>query len=220
MSSLVLVMPTARGEGLVPRRAGPLPRAPSMPNATGSLVDDADWRDIQATLNGDGDAYARLVRRHQKAVAAQMWRFTRQRGVWEELVQDVFVEAFLGLRGFKGKAPFSHWLGKIATRVGYRHWKQRDRRRSERTVSLADWDGADLAEPDRLGPRRAAEVLHAVLAELPPRDRLVLTLMYLDQRSVAETAELAGWSKTMVKVQAHRARRKLKDLLERREAES
>jgi DNA-directed RNA polymerase specialized sigma24 family protein len=43
----------------------------------------------------------------------------------------------------------------------------------------------------------------------------VLTLIYLDGCSVAEAAEQAGWSQTMTKVQAHRARKKLKKLLER-----
>jgi RNA polymerase sigma-70 factor (ECF subfamily) len=52
------------------------------------------------------------------------------------------------------------------------------------------------------------------LEQLPPRDRLVLTLLYLESRSVAEAAELAGWSESMVKVQAHRARQKLRALLE------
>ena len=56
--------------------------------------------------------------------------------------------------------------------------------------------------------------MHALLARLPPRDRLVLTLIYLDGCSVAEAAELTGWSQTMTKVQAHRARKKLKKLLE------
>ena len=50
--------------------------------------------------------------------------FSRQPAVAEEMVQDVFVEAYLSLRGFRGSAPFAHWLQKIATRVGYRYWKR------------------------------------------------------------------------------------------------
>jgi RNA polymerase sigma-70 factor (ECF subfamily) len=48
------------------------------------------------------------------------------------------------------------------------------------------------------------------------RDRLVLMLIYLEGCSVAEAAEATGWSRTMVKVQAHRARRRLRALLETR----
>jgi DNA-directed RNA polymerase specialized sigma24 family protein len=58
-------------------------------------VSEMDQRDIAASLNGDGEAYARLVRHYQDQVAAQMWRFTRHPAVLEELVQEVFVEAYL-----------------------------------------------------------------------------------------------------------------------------
>jgi RNA polymerase sigma-70 factor (ECF subfamily) len=56
--------------------------------------------------------------------------------------------------------------------------------------------------------------VHRVLAQLPPRDRLVLTLVYLQGCTIDEAATLAGWTRTMTKVQAHRARGKLKKLLE------
>jgi RNA polymerase sigma-70 factor (ECF subfamily) len=62
-----------------------------------------------------------------------------------------------------------------------------------------------------------ADDVAAALEQLPPRDRLVLTLLYLESRSVAEAADLAGWSQTMVKVQAYRARGKLRKLLETRD---
>jgi len=57
--------------------------------------------------------------------------------------------------------------------------------------------------------RHAAEVVHSILAELAPRDRLVMTLIYLESNSLGEVARLTGWTETMVKVQAHRARKRL-----------
>ena len=174
---------------------------------------DADLRDIRATLGGDGEAYGRIVRRHQNAIAQRMWRFTRDRGELAELVQEVFVQAYMGLKGFRGTAPLEHWLTRIATRVGYRFWKTR-RRQADRTVPLQDWD-ALASEDGALGAVEAAELLHELLARLPPRDRLVLTLLYLEELSVAEAAERTGWSSTMVKVQAFRARKKLRALLEK-----
>ena len=167
----------------------------------------ADRQDIQAALAGDGEAFARLVRRHQDRIAGYMWRFTRDRGELEELVQEVFVEAYFSLGGYRGKAPFSHWLMRIATRAGYRLWKRR-RRRPARTLPPEQWDA--LAAVEQPPPADCAELVHALLARLPPRDRLVLTLMYLEGLSVAQVAERTGWSRTLVKVQAHRARKKLK----------
>jgi len=79
-----------------------------------------DAADIRDSLAGDGDAYGRLVERYQQPIAAAMWRFTRDRRQWEELVQDVFVEGYLSLGTYSARAPLLHWLRRIATRVGYR----------------------------------------------------------------------------------------------------
>lgn len=169
-----------------------------------------DRAEVEASLGGDHDAFARLVGRHQPAIARQMLRFTRDRGQREELVQDVFVEAYSSLAGFSGRGSFAAWLRVLAVRTGYRFWRERDRERARR----ASADEALPPAPDGNEPREAAEWLHALLAKLPPRDRLVLNLLYLDDCSVAEAAELTGWGLSMVKVQAFRARKKLRALLD------
>ena len=178
------------------------------------MVTGEDWDDIQGSLAGDGEAFARLVRRYQQPIARSMWRFTRDQARVEELVQDVFVEAYLSLRTFRGDAPFLHWLRKISTRVGYRYWKRQARQRLQTPLSLEDWDEPEIAAPATMVPSEAGERLHLLLAQLPPRDRLVLHLIYFEKCTMEEAAELTGWSETMVKVQAFRARRKLKRLFD------
>ena len=178
---------------------------------------ELDWNDCQAAAQGSSDAYQRLVERYQGLVASQMWRFTRDKNVFEELVQNAFVEAYLSLSTYRGEGCFGNWLRKIAVRVGYKFWK--DRARNQQTARLSDgeWDRLESAE-STLKTVEAAEagvVVYKVLEQLPPRDRLVLTLLYIDGHSVAQASELVGWSQTMVKVQAFRARGKLKKLLER-----
>jgi RNA polymerase sigma-70 factor, ECF subfamily len=173
---------------------------------------EADRADITASLAGDGEAYRRIVGRHQSSIARRMRRFTRDAATVEELVQDVFVEAYFSLRGFSGRAPFEHWLNRIATRVGYAFLKKRQKqmKTSGNAIELENCVAAESVNPDE-----AAETLHRLLDLLPPRDRLVVTLMYLENRSVADTAALIGWSQAMVKVQAFRARSKLRKLLKR-----
>lgn len=170
-----------------------------------------DWTEIRAALAGDGQAYGRLVARHQQAIAKYLWRFSRDPQVHDELVQTVFVEAYFQLKSFAGRSPWSHWLQVIATRVGYRHWRLQTRQRQRNGVSLEESTLASGAAPvgDDLAAAEAAAQVHAALAQLPPRDRLVLTLMYLEEKSVAEIAALTGWSQSMVKVQAYRGRHKL-----------
>jgi RNA polymerase sigma-70 factor, ECF subfamily len=183
-------------------------------------MEQSDLDDITKSLKGDGDAYARLVQRHQNEVAARMWRFTRDRAVLEELVQEVFVEAYFSLRSYRAAAPFSHWLSRIATRVGYRFWKNQKAQAARAAHNWEGWETVVAADDSSLEPAQAAEFLHSLMAQLPPRDRVVLTLLHLEELPVAQAAERLGWSKTMVKVQAFRARRKLKALLEAYEKDS
>jgi RNA polymerase sigma-70 factor (ECF subfamily) len=168
-----------------------------------------DMADIAASLHGDEAAYARLVRRYQAEIIQQLWRYTRNPAQVEELAQEVFVEAYLSLRSYRGAAPWLHWLRRIATRVGYRHWRAEAKARM--ALPMEPWH-----EPSITGhtSSEAAAMVHALLAQLPPRDRLVLTLLYLEELDTHEIAARTGWSRTLVKVQAFRARQKLRVLLE------
>ena len=187
-----------------------------LPHESDSGDEPTDALDIAASLAGDAAAYGRLVARHQSSVGHFLWRFTRDRSVCEELAQTVFVEAFFSFRTFQGRSPFWSWLKVIATRTGYRHWRTQGQRRQRGDVPLevagaVASEGPDASE--QTVQKEEVERLVRMLDQLPPRDRLVLTLMYLEENSVAEIAHLTGWSVTLVKVQAFRARGKLKKLM-------
>ena len=167
--------------------------------------------DIAASLKGDGEAYRRLVVKHQHLIAGQMRRFSRDPGVLEELVQEVFVEAYLSLKSFRGKVPFLHWLRRLATRTGYRYWKMQTRCR-ERETALPGNLPELPAEPGTLTCSEAGEMLFHLLARLNPADRLVLTLFYFDDCETQEIADRTGWSLAAVKVRLHRARNRLREL--------
>lgn len=190
---------------------------PSESRNDGSAVCAEDLEDARQSCQGDSEAYRRLIERHQEQVGRTLWRFSRDRQVHEELVQEVFVQAFLSLGNYRAEAPFAHWLARIATRVGYDYWK-RNRRQKAESLSLEQWNQAascavhSAPVPDA---RAAADLVHKLMALLPPRDRLVLTLRYLEGCSVAETAHRTGWTKSMVKVQTLRARKKLEKIFRR-----
>jgi len=173
----------------------------------------SEMEDIRQSRKGDSDAYRRLVERHQGHVGKIMWRFSRDVRVHEELVQDVFVEAYMSLAGYRQKAPFAHWLARIATRVGYSYWKKKARRRETETFTLEEWDRLPDEPGEKMDPSEAAALVHSLLARLRPRDRLVLTLRYLEGCDVAETAHRTGWTKSMVKVQTLRAKKRLETLM-------
>lgn len=177
-------------------------------------TDAGDAEEIRAARGGDGTAYARIVERYQAGIASYLWRFSRDAGVVDELTQEVFVEAYFSLHGYRATGPFLHWLKQIATRVGYRYWKRRQKDRRNVQLGEDQWPQMphDGSQPETA--TEAAQLVHLLMEKLPPRDRLVLTLLYLQGNTVEEAAQLSGWSRTMVKVQAFRARGKLKKLME------
>lgn len=185
------------------------------PNEEPVTATQADAELAAASLNGDSDAFGKLIELHQEAIATQMRRFSRDQRVIEELVHDVFVEAYTSLKSYRADSPLLHWLRKIAVRVGYRYWKRRSRN-VEQTIPLSEMNGKleQYVDGSDQGPSDASETLGDLLELLPTPDRLVLTLIYWDGCSVAEAAELAGWSQAKVKVQAYRSRKRLRKLIE------
>lgn len=175
------------------------------------IAADDDLQDIAAALNGAEAAYARLVTRHERAVYAQMTRFSRDPLVCRELVQEAFVEAFLGLSSYRASAPFLHWLRRIATRTGYRYWGREARARRVRGAVAA---GAPQYALPPETPSDAAALIFEILSHMEAKDRLVLTLFYFDACTTAEIAERMGWSETLVRVRMHRSRNRLKKLIE------
>jgi RNA polymerase sigma-70 factor (ECF subfamily) len=177
---------------------------------------DDDERDVALARRGDEEAFARLVRRHQRGVARLLWRFTRDPDEQADLLQDVFIAAWTTLARYRGTGSFAGWLRRIAVRTGYRLWRARRHALplAAEPVDLGELPDAALTTASHAEVVAAAETVHALLARLSERDRLVLTLLHLEGCSVEEIAAATGWSSSLVKVQAWRARRRLRALLE------
>ena len=175
----------------------------------------ADSRLVEAAIGGDGDAFARIVDAYQTTLAQQLRRFSRDPLTIEELVHEVFVEAYFSLRTYRGASNLLNWLRKIAVRVGYRYWKQKAKTQTNEVNLSGVGDQLEQTIEHRsFGAAEASELLGELLEALAPRDRLVLTLLYWDGCSISEAAELTGWSQAMVKVQAYRARNRLRKVIE------
>ena len=176
-------------------------------------VSDTDQEDLRQCQDGDEAAYVRIVQRYEPIIARQMWRFTRDPLKLEELVQEVFVEAYMSLHSFEGTAPFEHWLRRIASRVGYRFWKHKARD-NERREKQEQFHYETSLRNESITPTEAAEYLYQLLETLPTQERMVLTLLYFEGWDTQEIAEHMGWTRSLVKVRAFRARKKLKMKLE------
>lgn len=178
----------------------------------GSVVDDSDWPVVQSCLAGDADAFAVLVQRYQTLIQRQMRWYARDAGACEELTHDVFVQAYLSLSTYSAKAPFRHWLRKIASHVGYRHIKNMERQ--GHFFQVEEWDAVEPEAQETMDPMRAKNLLYGLLGRLGPEDRMALTLMYFEELGTKEIADRMGWNRAMVKMRVYRAKKKLRQIVE------
>ena len=187
-----------------------------------ALVDMEDARVLSEIRAGDVDAYARLITKYQGRVSGIVSGHAPRERVGE-LTHEVFVRAYRSLTGYRGDSPFGHWLAKVAVRTCHDFWRAEYRRRERPESELSDECRAFAAEAAALETSEAAEetasrqeakeLLAWAMDRLSPTDRMVVTLTHLEERPVAEAAEMLGISVPNVKVRAFRARKKLRELL-------
>jgi RNA polymerase sigma-70 factor (ECF subfamily) len=176
---------------------------------------------IAAVLSGNTASFEALVVRYSPRIFATARRYARRESEVEDIVQEVWLKAFQKLSSFRGEAPFEHWLMRLAVRTCY-DFLRRHQRRPEATFSELsgpenDWLERFVAAPEdaREDAAAARMLVERVLEMLSPSARLVITLLEIEDRSVQEIAQLTGWSATLVKVRAFRARAEMRKCLER-----
>ena len=138
----------------------------------------------------------------------------------EDLMQEVFMKLFARLGQYKGDAPFTHWVSRIALTTCLDHGRAQKRR--------PEWRWADLEEGQLQVLERVAaddvaqrpgdllatrELVEKLLGRLKPEDRRVIELYELEQRSLLEICAELGWNFEFAKMRLFRARGKLRRIL-------
>lgn len=183
---------------------------------------DTDRKLVDRAREGDLRAFDQIVTRHQGMISRCLFRFCPHQADLEDLVQDTFIKAYRKLNLWKPTAPFENWLRRIAYNTGHDYF-----RRCKRTpVALASRAGKGFAyeqefpeekQHDHRYQYQITEQVQYLLSHLPADDRHLLTLQYLEERSLAEVAEITGWSLSKTKVKSFRAKKKLRKYLTRYE---
>lgn len=180
--------------------------------------------DALAAAAGAGDeaAFEQLFVRHRRMVARLASRFFYRREEIEEIMQESFAAAYFALHAYQGghERSFAAWLSRITVRACYNQMRRTHGREEytlceEETARLTERLRDESAEGDIEGGVISRDLAGKLLARLGPDERLVLTLLNVEDLSVAETAELTGWSASKVKMRAHRARNALRRVLHR-----
>jgi len=190
-----------------------------------SYEQDSDLDLARAAREGDESAFEEIMRRYSPRVFRFASKFFRQRSLVEEAAQEVFLKAFTELGSYEGRGSMEGWLTRITTNTCLNLLRSSKRRPeltlSDLTEDESNWLDNNLtaaaAEQHQSTERSlvAADLAGRVLQTLPADDQLVLTMIDGEEASVKDVVQFTGWSESKVKVQAFRARRKMRKAVEK-----
>ena len=172
----------------------------------------------------DEQAFAEIVRRYSPRVFRFASRFFRQYAQVEEMAQEVFLKAFTQLKNFEGRGSLEGWLTRITVNTCINTLRatkpQNEKMFADLSDDETDWLENRLSASVEIGSTAeeklvAADLVERVLQSLPQDWRVVLKLIEGEGFSIKEVAEALNWSESKVKVTAFRARRKMREAVEK-----
>lgn len=179
---------------------------------------------VRRVRDGERDAYRLLVDRYAPMVFGLVRRHCDEPAEVEDLAQEIFIRAYEGLPDFRGDASFSSWLYRIALNRCRDHAKSARVERESSIEAMEEASGrrprslsADVPTPeDDLERSERARRIRRALDELGPDYAVPFLLKYEQGLSYQEMAEMMDATAGALKVRVHRARTRLRSLLEER----
>jgi RNA polymerase sigma-70 factor (ECF subfamily) len=182
---------------------------------------DSDGMLVTAAKRGSAAAFDELVLRHGRRVFAVAQRITNHREDAEDVVQETFHKVFLHLDSFQEKSRFSTWLTRIAMNEAFMLLR---RKRAVFEVLPESTDGGVKSSSESFvdqGPNpeegclrgERTQLLTEAINRLGPRIRTAILLRDIEERSVEETAQILGTTRSAVKARVFQARRKLRRII-------
>lgn len=186
-------------------------------------LEDAEL--ARAAANGDEAAFGEIVRRFSPRVFNFSGRFFRRYDLVEEAAQEVFLKAFTQLRNFEGRGSLEGWLTRITVTTCINILRatkpQNELAVADLTEDEATWMENRMAAVSSANHRSdedrliAADLVYRVLETLPAEDSFILQLLEGEGASIRETAAYVGWTESKVKIKAFRARKKMREAIEK-----
>lgn len=172
---------------------------------------------IQSVLKGQEHAYGVLVQRYQQMVFTVAFRITRNREDAEELAQSAFIKAYKCLADFRGQSRFSTWLYTIVHSLCLSFLRKKKADILSLDNEKVRWTAEGVSQGNTWlaveGKSRSA-MLKTAMEKLQPHDAQVLALFYQGEQSLEEIGLIMGIDPNTAKVKLHRARTRLKKVLE------
>ncbi len=177
------------------------------------VKEKSDQQIIREYLDGNTEAFNALINRYQYAVYGMCYHFTQSFADAKDLTQETFIQAFTKLHQLRDPQRFSSWLRQITVNV-YRMWKRNQDRYSK--VSIEKVGEENLVDEQSPSPQKTIETnelrakVRRAISSLSEKNRLALTLYYIDGLTYEEIGTFLDIPKTTIKSRLYKARKKLK----------
>jgi len=156
---------------------------------------------------GDEDSFAWFFTAEYPHVVRLLSVVLRDRAAAEDVAQEAFVRLYRHWAKVSRYEAPEAWVRRVALNCAF-SVRRREARRVDREAMVDPFGGSGLRGPDT----ERTDIVRAI-RKLPPRDRALIGLYHLEDRPVADVADLLGMRAGAVKVALHRARRRLAVLL-------
>ncbi len=171
-------------------------------------------RDLAHRLStGSSGALEEVIRLHGEHLHRLIGNLMAWNGEVDDLMQELLLKAWKNASSYRGEAPLRHWLTQIAVRV-CRNQHRASRRWFNHLIRFGKLETAKTNGPERTSDDPRWDATQQAMSRLSHSDRELLVLFYIEQQSIESiSAQLAASAETM-NVRLHRARQRLKKLLE------
>lgn len=177
----------------------------------------SDFELAQASARGDMSAFETLYERHHRRVYSLCLRMVANATEAEDLTQEVFVQLFRKIGSFRGESAFTTWLHRMTVNHVLMHFRKRGVRLEKTTEEGEIGDLQDIVQSIGERPRFIDRIaLDKAISELPPGYRSVFVLHDVEGFEHEEVADILGVSVGTSKSQLHKARMRLRDLLNKK----
>ncbi|HJL19398.1 MAG TPA: sigma-70 family RNA polymerase sigma factor [Sandaracinaceae bacterium LLY-WYZ-13_1] len=166
---------------------------------------------MRAYVDGDHEAFRALFERYAPMLMRLTVRHLRSEELAREVVQQTFFQMHAARNDFRRDAKLRPWVFTIAMNLVREHYRKKKRRKE----TELDEHRAEAPQRER-GPlerKERAQLLRVALSKLPDTQREVVELHWFEERPFAEVAQIVGSTEGAVRVRAHRAYKKLAEML-------
>jgi RNA polymerase sigma-70 factor (ECF subfamily) len=177
----------------------------------------SDYELAQASAHGDMQAFETIYKRHHRRVYSLCLRMVANATEAEDLTQEVFIQLFRKIGSFRGESAFTTWLHRLTVNHVLMHFRKRGVRLEKTTEEGEIGEIQDFLQAGAERPRFVDRIaLDKAISELPPGYRTVFVLHDVEGFEHEEVANMLGVSVGTSKSQLHKARMRLRELLNKK----